>query len=87
MSVKESKNIKDLELYKEYKIKRFLGVKSKFRPSILYYLEEYKVSLCRHFTNKIDDKMIKNLDKNNKLSLFYKRVKDEKYALVAFKFN
>ena len=39
---KEYLNIKELEENREHRIKRFEKVKSKFGPSILWHIEEYK---------------------------------------------
>ena len=53
---------------KKYKIERFEKIKTKFGPSILCHLEEYKGHLPKRFVNKLDDKTIKDVNKNNNLN-------------------
>ena len=59
---KAFKNIKEMELNKQYKIEKSQKVKTKFGPSILCHLEEYKVHLPKIFLNKLDDRIIKDLN-------------------------
>lgn len=90
MLVSRIKNIKELEIDNKYRIEIFKKVKTKFDTFILRRLEEYEVHLPTRFVSELDDKIIKDVNKNNNLILVYKGLKYLRliqFAMVELKTN
>lgn len=86
LKFKEYKSVKSLNLNEKYKIEKIERIKDKYGPTIIVELEKYKVHLPKRFTNIIDDKTVKELNKKD-LSLIVTEIKvfnDKETVLVKF---
>lgn len=82
--VKEFIDIKDLQIGKEYGIVSFQRMKTKFGNAIVVETDEFKTFLPSRFVTKLDDKMLKEFNKQ-KLFLIFDGLRDEKYAIIKLK--
>ncbi|KAG8260272.1 GLTSCR protein [Homalodisca vitripennis] len=87
LKFKEYKRLIELEENKKYKILNLEKMKDKFGFTIIAELEDYKVHLPNRFLTVLDEKKIKELNKNDKLHLVVtgkKTIKDKDCVTINF---